>query len=124
MMANRASEGCGVLLTMPMVCAGAPVANPRASKSVSFFMMTSQLGILPPEILHLAARFAVTAVFNLVFRAGVVLVNFTGKNPNVMYETGIAHTLGKIVIPISQSLDDVPFDMKHHRSEEHTSELQ
>jgi hypothetical protein len=32
-----------------------------------------------------------------------------------MYETGIAHTLGKHVVPISQSLDDVPFDMAHHR---------
>lgn len=54
-------------------------------------------------------------VFNLIFRAHVVVVDFSGKNPNVMYETGIAHTLGKHVIPISQSLDDVPFDMKHHR---------
>lgn len=54
-------------------------------------------------------------VFNLIFRANVVVVDFSGKNPNVMYETGIAHTLGKHVIPISQSLDDVPFDMKHHR---------
>lgn len=54
-------------------------------------------------------------IFNLIFRAQVVVVDFTGKNPNVMYETGIAHTLGKHVIPISQSLDDVPFDMRHHR---------
>lgn len=54
-------------------------------------------------------------VFNLIFRAHVVIVDFSGKNPNVMYETGIAHTLGKHVIPISQSLDDVPFDIKHHR---------
>ena len=45
----------------------------------------------------------------------VVVVDFTGKNPNVMYETGIAHTLGKLVVPISQSLEDVPFDMAHHR---------
>ncbi len=44
-------------------------------------------------------------------RARIVVVNFTGRNPNVMYETGIAHTLGKLVISISQSLDDVPFDM-------------
>jgi hypothetical protein len=42
-------------------------------------------------------------------------VDFTEKNPNVMYETGIAHTLGKHVVPITQSLDDVPFDMRHHR---------
>ena len=54
-------------------------------------------------------------IFSLIFRAQVVVVDFTGKNPNVMYETGIAHTLGKHVVPISQSLDDVPFDMRHHR---------
>lgn len=54
-------------------------------------------------------------IFNLIFRAHVVVVDFTGKNPNVMYETGIAHTLEKHVIPVSQTLDDVPFDMAHHR---------
>lgn len=54
-------------------------------------------------------------IFALVYRAQVVVVDFTGKNPNVMYETGIAHTLGKHVVPISQSLEDVPFDMRHHR---------
>ncbi|MFB2684590.1 hypothetical protein ACE02B_05105 [Shewanella mangrovisoli] len=54
-------------------------------------------------------------IFSLIFRASVVVVDFTGKNPNVMYETGIAHTLGKLVIPISQSIEDVPFDMRHHR---------
>ncbi|MBU4556296.1 MAG: hypothetical protein KJ747_05445, partial [Actinobacteria bacterium] len=54
-------------------------------------------------------------IFNLVFRAQIVVVDFTDKNPNVMYETGIAHTLGKHVVPISQSLGDVPFDLTHHR---------
>lgn len=54
-------------------------------------------------------------IFNLIFRANIVVVDFTDKNPNVMYETGIAHTLGRHVVPISQSLNDVPFDMKHHR---------
>lgn len=32
-----------------------------------------------------------------------------------MYETGIAHTLGKIVIPLCQNINDVPFDLRHHR---------
>lgn len=54
-------------------------------------------------------------IFNLMLKSRIVVVDFTGKNPNVMYETGIAHTLGKLVIPLSQSLDDVPFDMIHHR---------
>ena len=54
-------------------------------------------------------------IFSLIYRSSIVLVDFTEKNPNVMYETGISHTLGKLVIPISQSIDDVPFDMRHHR---------
>jgi hypothetical protein len=55
-------------------------------------------------------------IFNLIFRAQVIVVDFTGKNANVMYETGIAHTLGKHVVPIAQSMADVPFDMAHHRA--------
>ena len=54
-------------------------------------------------------------IFNLLFRSKIVVVDFSQKNANVMYETGIAHTLGRDVVPISQSLDDIPFDMKHHR---------
>mgnify|MGYP000642757991 CR=1 FL=1 len=55
-------------------------------------------------------------IFDLIFCAKVVVVDFTGRNPNVMYETGIAHTLGKTVIPITQSLDDIPSDLGHHRA--------
>ncbi len=55
-------------------------------------------------------------IFELIYCAQVVIVDFTGKNPNVLYETGIAHTLGKHVVPITQSVDDVPFDLRHHRA--------
>ena len=55
-------------------------------------------------------------IFELIYKSKIVIADFTGKNPNVMYEVGIAHTLGKLVIPISQSLDDIPFDLKHHRA--------
>ncbi|HKR46304.1 MAG TPA: hypothetical protein VJU59_42705, partial [Paraburkholderia sp.] len=54
-------------------------------------------------------------IFSLILLSAVVVVDFTGKNPNVMYETGIAHTLGKHVVPITQSLYDLPSDMQHHR---------
>ena len=55
-------------------------------------------------------------IFDLIFRSKIVIVDFSGKNPNVMYETGIAHTLGKIVIPIAQNVSDIPSDMTHHRA--------
>jgi AbiJ-like protein len=54
-------------------------------------------------------------VFSLIFRSYIVVCDFSGRNPNVFYEAGIAHTLGKHVIPITQSADDIPFDLKHHR---------
>jgi hypothetical protein len=54
-------------------------------------------------------------VFDLIYDSWIVVVDFTDKNSNVMYETGIAHTLGRHVVPISQSLDHVPFDLQHHR---------
>lgn len=55
-------------------------------------------------------------VFSLIYRSFIVVCDFSGRNPNVFYETGIAHTLGKHVIPISQSIEDVPFDLRHHRA--------
>ena len=54
-------------------------------------------------------------IFSLIFQSYIVVCDFTGKNPNVFYEAGIAHTLGKHVVPITQSEHDIPFDLKHHR---------
>jgi len=35
-------------------------------------------------------------IFELIFRSSIVIVDFTGKNPNVFYEAGIAHTLERL----------------------------
>lgn len=54
-------------------------------------------------------------VVDLIRTAGVVICDLSGKRANVFYEAGIAHTLGKNVILITQSPDDVPFDLRHLR---------
>lgn len=54
-------------------------------------------------------------VVSLIARAEVVLCDLSGRNPNVLYETGIAHTLGRTVLFLAQTADDVPFDLQHHR---------
>lgn len=54
-------------------------------------------------------------VFSLIYRSRIVICDFTGRNPNVLYEAGIAHTLGKTVIPIVQNVEDIPFDLRHIR---------
>lgn len=55
-------------------------------------------------------------IFELIYCANIIIVDFSERNPNVMYETGIAHALGKIVIPITQSISDIPSDLNHHRA--------
>ena len=54
-------------------------------------------------------------VFSLIYRSKVVICDFSDRNPNVFYEAGIAHTLGREVIPIVQNPEDIPFDLRHHR---------
>jgi hypothetical protein len=41
-------------------------------------------------------------IFSLIFRSRIVVCDFTGQNPNVFYEAGIAHTLGRPVIAIAE----------------------
>jgi hypothetical protein len=54
-------------------------------------------------------------VVALLDRSRVVVCDCTGRNPNVFYEAGIAHTLGREVILISQNDNDIPFDLRHLR---------
>lgn len=48
-------------------------------------------------------------------RAKVLVAELTGRNPNVLYELGLAHALRKPVVLISSNEDDVPFDVRHVR---------
>jgi len=48
-------------------------------------------------------------------KAKFLIADLTGRNPNVFYELGLAHAMGKEVILITQDLRDVPFDLEHYR---------
>jgi hypothetical protein len=50
-----------------------------------------------------------------ICEAHVVIADITGRNPNVYYELGLAHTLGKRFILMTQDVTDVPFDLKRFR---------
>jgi hypothetical protein len=47
--------------------------------------------------------------------AKVLVAELTGRNPNVLYELGIAHALRKPVVLVSSNESDVPFDVRHVR---------
>jgi hypothetical protein len=54
-------------------------------------------------------------VVSLIDRSRLVICDCTNRNPNVFYEIGIAHALGREVILITQSAEDIPFDLRHLR---------
>jgi len=54
-------------------------------------------------------------IWSSIFHAKVIVADCTFRNPNVFYELGIAHALGKPVILLTQGGDDVPFDLKQRR---------
>jgi len=54
-------------------------------------------------------------VVSLIDRSRIVVCDLSGRNPNVFYEAGIAHTLGREVILITRQPEDVPFDLRHIR---------
>jgi hypothetical protein len=44
--------------------------------------------------------------------AKLLIAELTNRNPNVFYELGLAHAISKPVVLISQSIEDVPFDLR------------
>lgn len=54
-------------------------------------------------------------IWKRINQADFLIADLTGRNPNVYYELGIAHTLGKLIIMITQDIDDVPFDIRDKR---------
>jgi hypothetical protein len=54
-------------------------------------------------------------IFNQISKADLIIADMTGRNPNVFYEVGYAHALGKITLLLTQDADDIPFDLKHRQ---------
>lgn len=50
-----------------------------------------------------------------ILSARVVVADITARNANVFYELGIAHTLGKDVVLLTQDTADIPFDLNRFR---------
>ena len=54
-------------------------------------------------------------IVTTILQSRFVISDLTKRNPNVLYETGIAHARNCEVIMIVQNEDDIPFDLRHIR---------
>jgi len=54
-------------------------------------------------------------IWGAICTSKIVIADCTGRNPNVFYEIGLSHVVGKPVVLITQNSDDVPFDLRNLR---------
>ena len=71
-------------------------------------------------------RAIIQDIWKSLCEARLVIAVLSGLNPNVMYELGVAHTLGKETILIYQRGEDIkfPFDLAHIRRIEYRTRRQ
>ena len=50
-----------------------------------------------------------------IYSSDLIVADLTDTNPNVFYELGLAHAFKRQVILITQSVDEVPFDLRSQR---------
>lgn len=55
--------------------------------------------------------------------AKIILADLTGLNANVFYELGLAHALAKPTILVTNSISDIPFDLRSQRIIEYDTNL-
>ncbi|WP_426992165.1 hypothetical protein [Methylomonas sp. CM2] len=51
-----------------------------------------------------------------IIASDLMLCEMSGRNPNVFYELGLAHAIGKPTILLANSKKDIPFDLQHIRT--------
>src|SRR5215210_6773671 len=51
-------------------------------------------------------------IWRSIRQARVIVAELSGRNPNVMYEIGLAHAIGKPIVLVTRNQEDVPFDLR------------
>ena len=55
----------------------------------------------------------VQTIWNSIISSRLVIAEMTDMNPNVLYELGLCHAINKTVVMISQSMENIPADLRH-----------
>jgi hypothetical protein len=78
-----------------------------------------QLGLQCLRADNMRGPIIIEDIWTQINQAAIIIADVTNKNPNVMYELGIVHTLGKPAILVTQDVSTRPFDFMHLRHYEY-----
>ncbi len=107
--AVEATDTCFVMM---------PFANPIGSYYASIYEPAIKKAGLTPvraDTDIFGTGKIIDQIWSGLNNAKVLVAELTGRNPNVLYELGLAHALHKPVVLISSNEADVPFDVRHVR---------
>lgn len=95
-----------------------PFANPHGAYYLSVYEPAIKKAGLTPvradaEIYGTGK--IIDQIWSGIQSAKVLIAELTTRNPNVLYELGLAHAIKKPVVLVSSNEQDVPFDVKHVR---------
>jgi len=80
-------------------------------------------GLAPQRADEMMGRNVLQDIWRAIYGSRLVIAEITEQNANVYYELGIAHTLGKNTILLTQNIDSVPFDLRQQRLISYTDDL-
>ena len=85
-----------------------------AYRSIQLACRGLRLQTLPVDEIYLPKPI-ISDVFSTIMQSRLAICDLSGRNPNVLFETGLAHALNREVIMIVQNKEDTPFDLRHLR---------
>lgn len=53
-------------------------------------------------------------IYSQIAKADLIIADLSKPNPNVFYEIGFSHGIGKKVFLLAQKDEQIPFDLKHY----------
>jgi len=83
----------------------------------------SEKGLTAQRADEMMGRNVLQDIWKAIYAARLVIAEITEHNANVYYELGIAHTLGKKAVLLTQNIDAVPFDLRQQRIIVYTDDL-
>lgn len=74
-----------------------------------------KLGLVAERADDLYGKDIMEDIWKGILSAKIIIADITGRNPNVLYELGVVHAIGKDFIMITQNIKDIPFDLNRYR---------
>ena len=113
---NCAVNKASAFIMMPFSDSGNYKSSEVFSSLEQCLIQNDRLEIKPIQLIRADSIFdtqnILSRIWRLINTEGILIADLTTRNPNVMYEVGLCHSIGRDVILLSNNEEDVPVDLR------------